>query len=193
MFTRLARIAVATLLGALALIVVPLATSPASAAKCPYNATITTTTKLTLSPSQVAKGDTFTATATVTASAGGPPAGTVTFKYNGKTKTATLTPGSGNSSTASVTFVAKSKGAVKASYSGVCAAGSAAIGSSKSGPVILGIEASRGNGGAGVAGTSGALASTGASGQTELFGALGLGMILVGGLALVVHRRRVTS
>src|SRR5689334_11362149 len=117
MFSRLARIAVATLLGAVALFVGPLAASPASAAQCPYNATITTTTTLTLSPSTVSKGQTFTATATVTASAGGPPAGTVTFKYNGVEKTATLTPSSGNSSTASVTFTAHSRGAVKASYS----------------------------------------------------------------------------
>jgi LPXTG-motif cell wall-anchored protein len=35
------------------------------------------------------------------------------------------------------------------------------------------------------------LAATGADSQTELFGVLGLGLVTVGGLTLLVRRRRV--
>ena len=67
-------------------------------------------------------------------------------------------------------------------------------------PIVAGVEASRGggNGNGDVAGVSGSggggsvagLAATGVDSQTELFGLLGLGMVTVGGLSLLVHRRR---
>ena len=197
--TTAKRIVAATFVGgivALSPVVAPAANAaPVAAAKCPsYSASVTTTTTLTLSPSTAARGETFTATAEVTASpAGAPvPTGTVVFKYKGTTKTATLSGG-----TASVTYTSRGPGAVKATYQGQCSGGVASIGSSSSGPVILGEEASRGNGGGGgVAGTSagiGGLAATGLDNQTELFGVLGAGMVTVGGLALLVHRRRVQA
>jgi len=183
---------------ALSPVVAPAANAaPVAAAKCSYSAPVTTTTTLTLSPSTVARGQQFTATAKVTASpASAPvPTGTVVFKYKGDTQTATLVGGS-----ASVTYTSRGPGAVKATYQGVCAGGISSIGSSKSGPSILGEEASRGNGGGngngGVAGTDagiGGLAATGLDNQTELFGVLGAGMVTVGGLALLVHRRRVQA
>ena len=72
---------------------------------------------------------------------------------------------------------------------------------------VLGVEASSGNGngngrsgtnlagvGAGSgSGSSGGLAATGVDTQTELLGAVGLGLLTVGGLSLVVHRRRVQA
>jgi hypothetical protein len=182
------------------LAVVPLAMPaanavPVAAAKCPYNAPVTTTTTLSLSPSTVSRGETFTATAHVTSSVGAPPSGgTVTFTYHGTSKSVPLVGGE-----ASTTFTATSSGAVRAVYSGLCTGGEATVGSSTSGPVILGVEASRGQGGGGgnIAGVSGngggLLAATGLTSQTELYGLLGVGMVAVGGLTLMVHRRRVQA
>ena len=205
MFSQFARRIAAIIFGGGLLLASSMLLAPAAnaapvsgAAKCPYNAPITTTTTLKLSPSSVAKGQSFTATATVTASAGPVPTGTVVFTYGGHTKTGTLVGGK-----ASVTFKATTSGAVRAVYQGLCAGGQAAVGSSVSGPVVLGISGSRGhgggsgNGGSGtVAGTSagiGGLAATGVNSQTELLGALGAGLVVVGGLALIVHRRRVEA
>ena len=47
------------------------------------------------------------------------------------------------------------------------------------------------SGGSGSGSTVGGLASTGIDSQTELYGLLGLGLVTVGGLTLLVHRRRV--
>jgi hypothetical protein len=69
--------------------------------------------------------------------------------------------------------------------------------------VVAGVSATRGSGtptGSTVAGVSGTrasgaagLAGTGLDAQTELYGVLGLGLVTVGGLTLLVHRRRVQA
>jgi len=109
---------------------------------------------------------------------------------------------SGGSASASFT-AQRGRTPISASFSGECLAGSVANGtSSDRTPIVAGVEASRGNGGgnSGVAGVSGSgggnvagLAATGVDSQTELFGLLGLGMVTVGGLSLLVHRRRVRA
>ena len=100
---------------------------------------------------------------------------------------------------ASAGFTAiEGRNSVTATYSGVCAggAGTDVLGSSSSTvPVIAGVEASAGGNG-GVSGDDsgvGGLAATGLDNQTELFGLLGAGMVAVGGLTLLVHRRRVQA
>jgi LPXTG-motif cell wall-anchored protein len=88
-------------------------------------------------------------------------------------------------------------------YSGLCSAD--VLDTSTDTAIVAGVEASAGgNGGAarpgasigGVTGgsggsSSGGLASTGVDSQTELYGLLGVGLVTVGGLTLMVHRRRV--
>jgi hypothetical protein len=204
MFSRIARRVAATLLGgglvAALLLVAPAANAaPGSPGDCPsYAVTAHTNTQLTLSPRQPDSGQTFTATASV--KTGGAPVtgGNVTFTFAGQTKTVAVVNG-----TASAQFTVPTSGGrfkITADYSGQCLANSAAVGSSGSSKAIVaGVEASRGNGngsgngGATVEGTEGALANTGVNGQTELFGLLGVGMVLVGGLALAVHRRRIND
>jgi hypothetical protein len=202
MFTRIASRA-AVLLGGLlvagTVLVAPAANAaPNSPGACPsYAVTASTNTQLTISPRQPDAGQNFTATASV--KSGGVPVtgGTVTFTFNGVSKTRNVVNG-----TASVTFHVPSSGghfSVGASYSGQCLANSVATGTSSSRKAIVaGVSASRGHGGNGgnVAGTGagiGGLAATGASGQTELLGVLGAGMVVVGGLALAVRRRRVNA
>ena len=202
--TSIKRFAAALFVGG-ALAVSPVMMPAASAApNCPsYPGTITTTTTVTVSPSDPAQGSSFTATATVTNDSTGAPVsgGTVDFKY--KNQRATVAVAGGQAST---TFTAgPGRGQVKASYSGVCVGGVAAVDSSSDG-FVLGTEASSGNGngngrsgtnlagvGAGSGGGSGGLAATGVDTQTELLGAVGLGLLTVGGLSLVVHRRRVQA
>ena len=203
MFTRIAR-RVAVLLGgglmaATALVAPAASAAPSAPSSCPnYSVTASTNTTLSLSPRSPDAGETFTATATVKSGGVAVTGGTVTFKFNGITKTRNVVNG-----TASVQFRVPSAGghfSVTASYSGQCLANSAAVGTSGSRKAIVaGVSASRGggNGGGGsVAGTSagiGGLAATGANSQTELLGALGAGLVVVGGLALIVHRRRVEA
>ena len=167
-----------------------------------YAVQSTTTTTLSVSPKgPYSVGQSFTATATVTVDGTGQPAqgGEVVFKYGSVTKTVPVSGGS-----ASASFTAKRGSTpISASFSGECLAGSVANGtSSDRTPIVAGVEASRGNGGgnSGVAGVSGSgggnvggLAATGVDSQTELFGLLGLGMVTVGGLSLLVHRRRVQA
>jgi LPXTG-motif cell wall-anchored protein len=195
------RLAAATFVGG-ALTLAPIALPAANAAPpvdCrDYQGFVTTQTSVSLSPSSPDRGDLFTATATVTMTdeEGSAPAtgGTVTFKYAGATKTDPVVAGE-----ASVNFTARSNGAVVATYSGVCPGGGATVlGSSRDRATIAGVEASAGGGGGvgGVAGGSGGiggLASTGLDTQTQLFGLLGVGMVTVGGLSLMVHRRRTQS
>ena len=165
-----------------------------------YAVQSTTTTTLSVSPEGPYNvGQSFTATATVTVDGTGAPAqgGDVTFKYGSVSKTVAVSGGS-----ASASFTAKrGRTPISASFSGECLAGSVANGtSSDRTPIVAGVEASRGggNGNSGVAGVSGSgggnvagLAATGVDSQTELVGLLGLGMVTVGGLSLLVHRRRV--
>jgi len=167
-----------------------------------YAVQSTTTTTLSVSPEGPYNvGQSFTATATVTVDGTGAPAqgGDVTFKYGSVSKTVAVSGGS-----ASASFTAKrGRTPISASFSGECLAGSVANGtSSDRTPIVAGVEASRGggNGNSGVAGVSGSgggnvagLAATGVDSQTELFGLLGLGMVTVGGLSLLVHRRRVQA
>ena len=127
--------------------------------------------------------------------AGAPvPTGTVVFKYKGTTKTATLSGG-----TASVTFTSQRTGRRGGDLLRACAPG-ASPPSAPAPPArsswVKRPRAAAGNGNGGVAGTSagiGGLAATGLDNQTELFGVLGAGMVTVGGLALLVHRRRVQA
>ena len=167
-----------------------------------YAVQSTTTTTLSVSPAgPYSVGQAFTATATVTVDGTGQPAqgGEVVFKYGSVTKTVPVSGGS-----ASAAFTAKrGRTPISATFSGECLAGSVANGtSSDRTPIVAGVEASRGNGGgnSGLAGVSGSgggnvagLAATGVDSQTELFGLLGLGMVTVGGLSLLVRRRRVQA
>jgi LPXTG-motif cell wall-anchored protein len=168
-----------------------------------YAVQSTTTTTLSVNPAgPYSVGQAFTATATVTVDGTGQPAqgGEVVFKYGSASKTVAVSGGS-----ASASFTAKrGRTPISASFSGECLAGSVANGTSSDRmPIVAGVEASRGNGGGngGVAGVSGSggggnvagLAATGVDSQTELFGVLGLGMVTVGGLSLLVRRRRVQA
>lgn len=170
-----------------------------------YAVQSTTTTTLSVSPEgPYSVGQSFTATATVTVDGTGQPAqgGEVVFKYGSVTKTVPVSGGS-----ASASFTAKrGRTPISANFSGECLAGSVANGTSSDRmPIVAGVEASRGggsgNGNSGVAGVSGSggggnvagLAATGVDSQTELFGVLGLGMVTVGGLSLLVRRRRVQA
>ena len=197
------RFAAATFVGG-ALALSPVAMPAANAAPpvgCQgYVGAITTQTDLVISPSNLSVGDTFTATATVTANDVAVTGGTVTFSYANVTKTDTVEGGE-----ASVTFQARrGRIPVRATYSGVCPGSAVEVlgSSSDRAPVVAGVSASAGGGiggvagGGGVAGASGSvggLAGTGLDTQTELFGVLGVGMLTVGGLSLMVHRRRVQA
>ena len=96
-----------------------------------------------------------------------------------------------------------------ASYSGVCVLGTEATATDSSGDnLVLGVEASAGNGTRNRAGTSaglsgvvsgdsgsgtGGLGGTGVDAQTELYALLGAGMVAVGGLTLLARRRRLQA
>jgi LPXTG-motif cell wall-anchored protein len=173
-----------------------------------YAVQSTTTTTLSVSPSgPYSVGQAFTATATVTIDGTGAPAqgGNVVFRYGSVSKTVAVSAGS-----ASASFTARrGRTPISASFSGECLANSVANGTSSDRmAIVAGVEASRGNGGGngngngngGIAGVSGSggggvagLAATGVDSQTELFGLLGVGMVTVGGLSLLVHRRRVQA
>jgi LPXTG-motif cell wall-anchored protein len=203
------RIAAATLAGGVLAVsprVLP-AAQAAPASGCPaYSVVSTTTTTLTLSPTgPYAVGDAITATADVTVDGTGAPAttGSVTFRYNGTTKTVAVSGGS-----ATFDFTAKrGRIPISATFSGECLADSVANGTSRDRqPVVAGVSATAGGGngngnGGNVAGVSGSggnsgiagLAATGLDTQTELYGLLGLGLVTVGGLTLVVRRRRVEA
>jgi LPXTG-motif cell wall-anchored protein len=189
---------------AIAPVAIPAAT--AAPAACPdYSVQATTDTSLSVSPANPTVGDAFTATATVLTSGGVPVnGGTVNFSYAGQTAKDVVRNG-----TASATFTAEEgRFALTASFAGQCLAGGSSIDpSTDTQPIVAGVEAFAGNGGGGAArpgasiggvtgsggsgSTVGGLASTGLDNQTELYGALGLGLLTVGGLTLMVHRRRV--
>jgi LPXTG-motif cell wall-anchored protein len=201
------RFAAATVAGGV-LAVSPLVMPAAQAAPpagCPaYAVTSTTTTTLTIDPAGPFNvGDGFTAIADVTVDATGAPAGSgsVTFRYGGASQTVTLSDGS-----ATADFTARrGRVPVSATFSGECLEGSAANGTSRDRqPVVAGVSATAGGGngnGGNVGGVSGSggdtgiggLAATGLDTQTELYGVLGLGLLTVGGLTLVVRRRRVEA
>jgi LPXTG-motif cell wall-anchored protein len=203
------RLVAATFAGGV-LAVSPMALPAAQAAPavgCPnYSVASTTTTTVTTTPAgNLQPGTTFTATATVTVDANGQAAqgGTVTFRYVGQRKDAAVTGG-----TASVQYVSKQgRPPVIASYNGQCLAGVSNGTSEGRQPVVAGVSATRGGGGgngddrdptvagvsAGRGGVVAGLAATGLDSQTELFGVLGIGLVTVGGLTLLVHRRRVQA
>jgi LPXTG-motif cell wall-anchored protein len=181
----------------------------AAPAACPnYSVQATTDTSLSVSPANPTVGDAFTATATVLTSGGVPvDGGNVNFTYAGQKATDVVRNG-----TASATFTAEQgRFALTASFAGQCLAGASSIDpSTDTQPIVAGVEAFAGNGsgngggaarpGATISGVSGSggtgsavggLASTGLDNQTELYGLLGLGLVTVGGLTLMVHRRRV--
>jgi LPXTG-motif cell wall-anchored protein len=211
--TTAKRVVAATFVGgivALSPVVAP-AANAAPVGCADYIGALTTTTTLTIAPSSgLAVGDTFTATANVTI-AGGAPAfpGTVTFTYNNVSKDAPVLP-SGDTETVSFQAV-QGTNPVTATYQGVCPGGAAEVlgSSTTSVPVVAGVEANgggnggNGNGGNGSVGgisggttgggTVGGLAATGMDSQTELYALLGAGMVAVGGLTLVVRRRRVEA
>ena len=199
--------------------IAPVAIPAASAqpADCPnYSVQATTTTSVSVSPANPTVGDAFTATASVLTSGGVPVnGGVVTFTYAGQTARDVV-----NAGEASATFTAEQgRFALSANYAGQCLNGGAAIDpSTDTQPIVAGVEAFGGNGGgngsagsgngggaarpaatiAGVTGSGsgsnvGGLASTGIDSQTELYGLLGLGLVTVGGLTLLVHRRRVQA
>jgi LPXTG-motif cell wall-anchored protein len=173
--------------------------TPADAAPgtdCPaYANPITAEISVSISPSDLSPGDSFTASATVTSSSADVPVagGSVVFRYAGQSASVPV----GASGTASTTFTAE-KGTldVTASYSGRCLAGSGAVrASAHTVPVVAGVDTSAGGGGgtanrppAEVAGVGG-LASTGFDSRTELLGLLGLGLVGAGAVTMVVRRR----
>lgn len=204
------RIAAATLVGG-ALAVSPMVLPTAQAApvaNCAvYTSNVTTTTTVTLATGSLVPRTGFTVRATVTidGAPSGAPAlgGTVTFRYRDQTQIVDVV----NGVATSTEFIARRGGGqVIASYSGLCVAGVSAtspgfnIGTSTGrlpivagvsataggGPVVAGVSASRGPSVAG-------LAATGLDSQTELFGVLGLGLVTVGGLTLVMRRRRIQA
>jgi LPXTG-motif cell wall-anchored protein len=215
-FKRLAAAAAAGGVVALAPVAMPAANAAPPGACQDYQSFVTTTTTLSISPANPDAGDAFTATASVTADGEAAQEGSVDFTYAGQTGSDEVDAGQ-----ASVTFTAvDGSNPLTAVYSGLCSAdvldtstytglcsgGADVLGtSSDSQPVVLGVEGSAGgNGGAarpgatigGVTGgsggsSSGGLASTGVDSQTELYGLLGVGLVTVGGLTLMVHRRRV--
>jgi LPXTG-motif cell wall-anchored protein len=172
----------------------------------------TTDTSLSVSPANPTVGDAFTATATVLTSGGVPVnGGNVHFTYASQEATDVVRNG-----TATATFTAEEgRFALTAHFAGQCLAGGSSIDpSTDTQPIVAGVEASAGSGngggaarpgasiggvtgsggsgsGSGSGSTVGGLASTGLDNQTELYGALGLGLLTVGGLTLMVHRRRV--
>jgi hypothetical protein len=209
--TTVKRLATAVAAGGV-LAMSPLVMSPASAqpADCPnYSIAATTTTTLSVSPANPTVGDPFTATATVEV-AGLPTSaltGDVTFTYAGHSATRAVSGGS-----ASTTFTAEDGSfTLSATYSGDCLAGAAAIDpSTDSQAIVAGVEATAGGGNGGGSGSNsgagrpgaviggtgsstGGLAGTGLDTQTELYGILGVGLVAVGGLTLMVHRRRVQA
>jgi LPXTG-motif cell wall-anchored protein len=195
--------------GVLAIAPVAIPAASAAPADCPnYTVTATTTTSLSISPANPTVGDAFTATASVLTSGGVPvDGGTVDFSYAGQTASDAVQNG-----TATATFTAEQgRFTLSAAYTGDCLKGGSAIDpSADTQAIVAGVEASAGgngsgNGGAarpgaaigGVTGSGGSgsstggLAATGVDTQTELYGLLGLGLVTVGGLTLMVHRRRV--
>jgi len=206
------RIAAAGIAGGV-LGIAPVAIPAAQAAPpqgCPaYAVASTTTTTLSVTPAgPYTVGQSFTATAEVTVDSTGAPvtSGSVLFRYASSTKTVAVSAGK-----ASASFTAKrGRTPISATFSGECLVGSVANGTSADRqPIVAGVEASaggNGNGGGGngngngngIAGVDastgiGGLAATGLDTQTELFGLLGAGMVAVGGLTLVVRRRRVQA
>lgn len=197
--------------GVFAIAPVAIPAASAAPAACPnYSVQATTDTSLSVSPANPTVGDAFTATATVLTSGGVPVnGGNVHFTYAGQEATDVVRNG-----TASATFTAeKGSFALTAHFAGQCLAGGSSIDpSTDAQPIVAGVEASAGSGngagaarpgasiggvtgsggsGSGSGSTVGGLASTGLDNQTELYGALGLGLLTVGGLTLMVHRRRV--
>ena len=147
-------------------------------------------------------GQTFTASATVVADNAPVGSGTVTFGYAGSSSTASLSDG-----VASTTFTAEEGPTPRHRdlQRQLPDRWRRARHQWRPGPVVAGVSATRGGTRrhrrrstvAGVSGTraSGAagLAGTGLDAQTELYGVLGLGLVTVGGLTLLVHRRRVQA
>ena len=195
--------------GVLAIAPVAIPAASAAPADCPtYPSAGATTTSLSVSPANPGVGDAFTATASVlqsgaTSSSEPVNGGIVTFTYAGHTERDAVRDG-----TASATFTAeKGSFALTAQYSGDCLNDGTSIDpSADTQPIVAGVEASAGNGGGaarpgatigGITGNGGGgsavggLANTGVDTQTELYGLLGLGLVTVGGLTLMVHRRRV--
>jgi hypothetical protein len=205
--TTVSRTVAAGFVGAL-FTLTPLAATSANAAPpagCPtYPSQVTTSITVTTTPTSPSVGQTFTASATVVADNAPVGSGTVTFGYAGASSTASLSGG-----VASTTFQAEEgRLPVTAAYSGSCQTGGVALGTSGGrAPLVAGVSATRGDGngggnggGSSVAGVSGTrasgvagLAGTGLNAQTELYGVLGLGLVAVGGLTLLVHRRRVQA
>ena len=193
-FTRIAAATFGGGLLAASLLVAPAANAvPGVDEPCgTYSDGITTTTVLSIDPDPAVQGETFTATADVTVSEGAA-AGSVTFSYGGSDQTVPLTPTGASTGTASADFTAGSDTTITATYNGVCVGQVTPVNSSSD---ILGIYAVAGGGGDGGDGGDGGsnlggLADTGLDTRTELMGLLGVGLLAVGGLTLMVHRRRV--
>jgi LPXTG-motif cell wall-anchored protein len=191
--------------GVFAIAPVAIPAASAAPAACPnYSVAGTTTTSLSISPANPNVGDAFTATASVLTSGSKPvDGGVVSFSYAGQTAQDAVQNGE-----ASATFTAEQgRFVLSARYAGNCFDDQTSIDpSTDTQPIVAGVEASAGNGGGaarpgatigGVTGSGGSgsavggLANTGVDSQTELYGLLGLGLVTVGGLTLMVHRRRV--
>jgi hypothetical protein len=230
----LKRLAAASLAGG-ALAVSPIMLPAASAvdgqppAECAdYESPATSSTTVSIEPSEPEAGDTFTATAEVLVAGAPAQSGTVTFTFNGNAKDVDVVDG-----IAQAEFTVPTSGGnfeVLASFDGICVTGAgatAANGSSDSAGFVAGVEDTSGgddsNGGstggtstggttgtttgsnragtsAGVNGvtgdtgsSTGSLGGTGVDTQTELYALIGLGLVAVGGMSLMVHRRRVQA
>ena len=187
---------------------------------CPnYASAAASAVTVTISPNPASAGQTVTVTANVTTMGNPVLLGSVIFGIGYGQSGDALNGGqpvpvvAGQAST-SFTFDGR-PGTVTATYLGVCAGPVDAIASSQ-GSDVLGVSGGNGGGGNGgggnggggangggnggvVSGTgtgtttgtnNGVLAATGVDSQTELYALLGLGLVSVGGLSLMVHRRR---
>ena len=175
------RLAASTLVGGLAAVVPQLVAPAANATTECYSAPTIADTALTISPAAPAVGRPFTATATVS-SAGTPvTGGTVIFSYAGTSSSGAVSGG-----VATARFTTQSgQSDVSASYVGECLAGAAAAGFTS--PVVGGVQESA------PVPRAGGLAPTGLDSDTEVIGLLGAGLVAVGGVTLLVRRRRANA
>jgi len=206
--------------GVLAIAPVAIPAASAAPADCVnYPVPTPTTILLSVSPANPGVGDPFTTTVSVLTAGEPVDGGNVIFTYAGQTRTVPVNAGTASATfiaeegrfALSARYVGQCLDDGTAidpgtdtqpMVAGVAAfgggnggggnGGSHNVGAARPGATIGGVSGvSGGSGGSGSGSTAGTLASTGVDSQTELYGLLGLGLVTVGGLTLMVHRRRV--
>jgi len=206
--------------GVLAIAPVAIPAATAAPADCPgYQVSQTATILLSVSPANPGVGDPFTTTVSVLTGGVPVPGGKVIFNYGTQpaqtkpvragTASATFIAENGafalsaryvgdcleDGTAIDPTTETQPIVAGVAAFGGGGNGGSHNVGAARPGATIGGVGGvggvSGGSGSTGSGSTAGTLASTGVDSQTELYGLLGLGLVTVGGLTLMVHRRRV--